>query len=52
MFETMALPHQDPLQALLQPQRDPLQAPATVLRGKRYALALDDQTMALPQPAA
>ena len=38
MFKTMALP---------QPPRDPLQVPVTVLRGRRYALALE--TMALPQ---
>ena len=43
MFETMAL-HQPP--------RDPLQVPGTVLRWTRYALALDDETMAVPQPAA
>lgn len=43
MFETMAL---------RQPPRDPLQVPGTVLRWTRYALALDDETMAVPQPAA
>jgi len=32
MVETMALP---------QPPRDPLQVPVTVLRWRRYALALD-----------
>ena len=33
-----------------QPPRDPLRVPVTVLRWTRYALALDDCTMALPQP--
>jgi len=32
--------------------RDPLQVPGTVLPWTRYALALDDETMAAPQPAA
>jgi hypothetical protein len=29
-----------------------LQVPGTVLRWTPYALALDDETMAVPQPAA
>jgi len=33
MVETMTFP---------QPPRDPLRVPVTVLRGRRYALALDD----------
>jgi hypothetical protein len=38
--------------AFPQPPRDPLRVPVTALRWTRYALALDDYTIALPQPAA
>jgi hypothetical protein len=43
MFENMALP---------QPPGSPCRIAVTVLRWTRYALALDDKTMALPQSAA